>query len=81
MRSPTTRWSSTRISNTSRAVFSRLVMVTSAWLGSGSPDGWLCALCARNRYVAPFINPLIRQPHLSDPGHIISCSPAEARQP
>jgi hypothetical protein len=40
------------MSTSFKAFLKRSVMRRSAWLGSLTPDGWLWALCARNRYVA-----------------------------
>ena len=47
----TMMWSSTRTSTVVSALRSASVSIRSAWLGSGTPLGWLCALCAPNRYV------------------------------
>ena len=43
MMSATIKWSSTLISTSDNACFSASVNILSDWLGSATPDGWLCA--------------------------------------
>jgi hypothetical protein len=46
-------WSSTSTPSSAPASTRRRVNWTSSALGLGSPLGWLCVLCARNRYAWP----------------------------
>src|SRR5229473_4071194 len=44
VRDPATmKWSSTWMSTSASAAFSDRVRISSAWLGSATPEGWLCA--------------------------------------
>src|SRR5690349_5812618 len=39
----TMKWSSTCMSTGASALLSERVRISSAWLGSATPEGWLCA--------------------------------------